>query len=89
MSKEGKLIRLLEIMQEARGIVKEINALWVSHDGMDDHVRIQFSEDTFPLPKNLTTFKTHTEETDKHFVNISGIELFYLTYKEEEENAAV
>lgn len=89
MSKEGKLIRLLEIMQEARELTKEVNAIAVYHECYSNKISVQFGEDGFPLPKNLTTFTTHTEETDKHFVNISGIELFYLTDKEEEENAAV
>lgn len=89
MSKGDKLLRLLEIMQEARELTKEVGAIAVYHECYSNKTSVQFGEDGFPLPKNLTTFTTHTEETDKHFVNISGIELFYLTVKEEEENAAV
>ena len=89
MTKGDKLIRFLEIMEEARGIAKEIGTLYTSLDGYSGSVRAQFCEDNFPLPKSLTTFSAHTDETDKHFVNISGIELFYLTDKEDMEHEAV
>lgn len=89
MTKGDKVIRLVELLKEAMTLTKETGALGIYCDAYGGKVSVQFSEDSFPLPKTLTTFTSHGNETDKHFVNISGIELFYLTDKEDTEDAII
>lgn len=89
MTKGDKVIRLVEVLKEAATLAKETGALGMYYEVYRDILNVQYAENRFPLPKTLTTFTSHSDETDKHFVDISGIELFYLTDKEEEEHEAV
>lgn len=89
MTKGDKVIRLVELLKEATALAKETGAISVYYEGHRDDLSVQYSENSFPLPKTLTKATSHSEETDRHFVNISEIELFYLTDKEDTEDATV
>lgn len=88
MTKGDKLIRLIEVLKEAETLAKEMGVLSVYCD-LCSHMKVHFPEEKFPLANTLVENKAHTEELDRHSAMLAGVELFYLTDREEEEIAVI